>query len=223
MEYIIRSAKTIPHPTANWDSPIWQQANTLNITNFPWPDSGHRPQVEARLIYDTEALQIHFRVKDKYVRAIAERFQDGVCLDSCVEFFVSPIPNSLAYFNFEVNCGGTMLLHRCPSPEERSNGRKTENVSDDDGATIDIAHSLPHIVEPELKEPTTWTLEYRIPFSLFEIYFDTRAPQSGDTWRANFYKCGDKTSHPHWGSWAPVNTERPNFHTPEFFQPIIFD
>ena len=31
---------------------------------------------------------------------------------SCVEFFVSPIPDSQAYFNFEVNCGGTMLVRR---------------------------------------------------------------------------------------------------------------
>ena len=23
-------------------------------------------------------------------------------------------------------------------------------------------------------------------------------------WRANFYKCGDDTSHPHWAAWSPL-------------------
>ncbi len=223
MQYTIRKAADVPAPSADWSAPVWQTAETLRVTHFPWEDSGHRPDVQARVLYDDQALHVHFRVEDQYVRAVAERFQDSVCLDSCVEFFVSPLPDSEAYFNFEVNCGGTMLLHRCPSASERAVGRTTENVRDDEGATIQIAHSLPKIVEPEIAEKTTWTLEYRVPFALFSSYFDCPVPSQGDQWRANFYKCGDATSHPHWGSWAPVGTERPNFHQPTYFQPILFD
>ncbi|MEW6117215.1 MAG: carbohydrate-binding family 9-like protein, partial [Nitrospirota bacterium] len=40
-------------------------------------------------------------------------------------------------------------------------------------------------------------------------------------WRANFYKCGDATSHPHWASWAPV--EALNFHLPHCFGTICFE
>lgn len=223
MQYTIRKAADVPAPSADWSAPVWQTAETLRVTHFPWEDSGHRPDVQARVLYDDQALHVHFRVEDQYVRAVAERFQDSVCLDSCVEFFVSPLPDSEAYFNFEVNCGGTMLLHRCPSASERAVGRTTENVRDDEGATIQIAHSLPKIVEPEIAEKTTWTLEYRVPFALFSSYFDCPVPSQGDQWRANFYKCGDATPHPHWGSWAPVGTERPNFHQPTYFQPILFD
>ncbi len=212
----------MPTPSANWDAPAWQLAETLRVTHFPWEDSGHRPNVQARALYDSEALYIHFRVEDQYVRAVAEKFQDSVCLDSCVEFFVSPLADSEAYFNFEVNCGGTMLLHRCPSPAEKNAGRATEDVSDADGATILIAHSMPKIVNPEITEETIWTLEYRVPFALFTAYFGCPTPRRGDQWRANFYKCADATSHPHWGSWAPVETERPNFHQPTYFQPIAF-
>ena len=175
-----------------------------------------------RVLYDERALALIFRVEDRYVRAVAERFQDGVCTDSCVEFFVAPITGSQAYFNFEVNCGGTMLLHRCPSPEERDQGRKTENVSDEDGATIQMATTLPKFVEPEIAEPTTWAVEYHVPFALFAKYFCSQTPTPGCEWLGNFYKCGDQTSHPHWGSWAPVDTPRPNFHQPNFYQPLIF-
>ena len=33
----------------------------------------------------------------------------------------------------------------------------------------------------------------------------------------NFYKCGDATEMPHYLSWNPIQTERPDFHRPEFF------
>ena len=147
-----------------------------------------------------------------------------VCNDSCVEFFVAPDadPARDAYFNFELNCGGTMLLHACPSRADRAAGAETVYVSPEDGATIQIATTLPTTVEPELEAATSWTAEYHVPWPLFGKHFDVAPPTAGTTWRANFYKCGDRTSHPHWGSWAPVDTPRPNFHKPEFFQPVHF-
>ena len=218
MQYTVRRATApLGSPDADWHHPLWPGADTLAITHFPWEDSGHRPGVQARLLYDDAWLAVIFRVDDQYVRAVAQEFQDSVCTDSCVEFFVAPLPESRAYFNFEVNCGGTMLLYRCEARHD------TRPVADEDGATIATAHSLPKIVDPELAEPTTWTVEYHVPFRLFTSYFGALSPTSGARWRANFYKCGDRTSHPHWGSWAPVDTPRPDFHQPGFFQPILFD
>ena len=39
--------------------------------------------------------------------------------------------------------------------------------------------------------------------------------------RANFYKCGDKTAHPHFLSWNPVVSSKPDFHRPECFGELI--
>ncbi len=39
----------------------------------------------------------------------------------------------------------------------------------------------------------------------------------------NFYKCADRTSSPHFLSWAPISTPEPDFHRPEFFSKIILD
>ena len=39
---------------------------------------------------------------------------------------------------------------------------------------------------------------------------------------ANFYKCGDDTTKPHYLSWNPVKTENPDFHRPEFFGTLNF-
>ena len=222
MQYTIHRTANLDKPDANWERFEWQSAETLEITHFPWEDSGHRPGVTARLLYDENALAIIFRVEDRYVRAVAQNFQDSVCTDSCVEFFVSPLSNSQAYFNFEVNCGGTMLLYRCPSATEREAGRDRQSVSDAEGDTIRMATTLPKIVEPELIETTIWSVEYHVPFALFAKYFGCDTPTAGSEWKSNFYKCGDRTSHPHWGSWALVETPSPNFHQPDFFQPLVF-
>ena len=225
IEYMIQRAPTpLGHPQADCDSALWDAADELDISHFPWDDSGHRPRVRARVLWDDAWLAVRFDVIDRYVRAVAQDFNDSVCLDSCVEFFVAPNsdPAQDAYFNFEVNCGGTMLLYRCPSTAEREAGGAGTNVTDSDGATIQMAHSLPKIVEPELTEPTNWAVEYHVPWSLFESYFGVDPPKPGTTWRANFYKCADKTSHPHWGSWSAVATPTPNFHQPASFQPLYF-
>ena len=107
-----------------------------------------------------------------------------------------------------------MLLYRC--------GTTTVEVPEEDGATIAMAHTQPRIVDPEVVGPTTWAVEYHVPWSLFEKHFGPVTPGAGSVWRANFYKCGDRTSHPHWGSWAPVDSPRPNFHRPDSFRPIHF-
>ena len=96
------------------------------------------------------------------------------------------------------------------------------DVSEADGDTILVAHSMPKIVDPEITEATVWTVEYHVPFTLFASYFEVSKPTSGTRWKGNCYKCGDLTSHPHWGSWAPVDTPSKSFHQPTFFQPLLF-
>ena len=215
--YTIRRApEALGDPSAEAGRALWSAADELEVTHYVWEDSGHRPRTRARLLWDDGWLAVLFVVDDRYVRAAARRFNDSVCHDSCVEFFVAPAadPAADAYFNFEVNCGGTLLLYRC--------GTRFEEVPEADGAAIAMAHTQPKIVDPEIVGPTTWAVEYHVPWSLFEKHFGPVTPTAGTAWRANFYKCGDRTSHPHWGSWAPVDSPKPNFHLPGSFRPIHF-
>ena len=100
--HVRRAPSSLGAPTANWDNQMWQVAETIEITNWEWPvNEGpetreiHRPQVLARTLYDDEYLAVSFRVQDHYVRAQYTEFQDGVCRDSCCEFFVSPASDSV--------------------------------------------------------------------------------------------------------------------------------
>jgi hypothetical protein len=67
-----------------------------------------------------------------------------------------------------------------------------------------------------------WSLSYTLPFSLFETLYGSR-PNPGDTLRANFQKCGDKTQETHFGSWNPIRLSNPDFHRPEFFGYLILE
>ena len=102
-------------------------------------------------------------------------------------------------------------------------GQNTQIVSDAHCDRVEVATSLPKIVDPEITSPTTWTIEYRLPVSILESYAAVTAPRPGVVWRANFYKCGDQTSHPHYLTWAEVKNAQPKFHLPEFFGSIIFE
>jgi len=138
--------------------------------------------------------------------------------DSCVEFFFAPDPaKPLCYFNLEINAGGTPLIFYITKPMSGLTKLLPEEISQ-----IEIAHSMPRIVYPEIEEPVTWTIECRIPFSILEKYTAVTRPASGVLWKANFYKTGSRTSSPNYLTWSPVDFERPNFHLPQFFGDIQF-
>lgn len=219
--FTIHKTPAPPEFTGLWDGPVWSRSDTLSIDHFHPASSDHRPAVKAKVLYDASALYVHFKVNDRYVRCLQTRHQDPVCQDSCVEFFFKPRPDS-GYLNMEANAGGTFLCsyiedaHRTPAGFE-----KCIRIDPAWLERIPVYHSLPRLVEPELVSPVEWQLEYAIPLDLVEAYAGPLPPLAGQVWQANFFKCGDKTSHPHWGSWAPIGQVL-NFHQPDRFAPVVF-
>jgi len=204
---------------ANWDKPVWKDIETIVLKNYMGEKPAHFPTVHAKLAYDNENIYIIWKVDDQYIRAVAEEDQGPVFRDSCVEFFF--IPDNLAgteYFNLEMNCGGTMLFHH-----QDFNKDGSVNISKDDISQMKVAHSMPRLIKKEIKEETTWYLEYAIPFSILTNYYNLEFPESGTVWRANLYKCADDTSQPHWLTWSKVDYPEPRFHMPEFFGTLVFE
>ena len=62
-----------------------------------------------------------------------------------------------------------------------------------------------------------WRVTLLIPFHLIGV--DPEALP--EKLRANFYKCGDCTAHPHFLSWSPIDTPNPDFHRPDFFGELL--
>ena len=222
MNYVIRRAVTPPEFRGDWDGPAWGRADVLEITHFHANSSAHRPRTRVKLLYDDAGVYVLFRVADRYVRCVQRQHQSHVYRDSCVEFFVQPKPAS-GYFNIEFNCLGVMLLYHMADPPRGASGKLEGHTVLPPGelATIRVAHSLPDDLRGEITEPIEWWLEYFVPDALLERYVGPFEPPAQRRWRGNFYKCGDDTSHPHWGSWAPI--ERLDFHQPDHFAPLTFE
>jgi hypothetical protein len=202
----------------DWNKQRWQNINAVEITNYMGQIPGFQPVVKAKMMYDDKNLYVIFHVRDRYVRCVTNCINGPVWEDSCVEFFFSPDSNlPERYFNLETNCGGTPLMHYNIIPR-----KVFKELSIEDIEKIEIAHSLPQIVDPEIEEPVTWTIEYRIPTDILRKYSDITQPKQGIVWGGNFYNIADKTSNPHYITWSVVDNNIPDFHLPQFFGVLKF-
>jgi len=218
-EYSVSKAAFKPEINAIWNKPFWRKTEPVRLLNYMGEKPSHFPVTEVKLTYDNQNIYVIFRVKDRYVKAIAKDINGRVWEDSCVEFFFTPGPDvSRGYFNMEMNCKGIFLINW-----HKNGNQEKGHMEDSDNKHIIVSFSLKEDVMEEIEKPTTWTVEYCIPFFVLEKYMEVDRPAPGKVWKANFYKCADKTSHPHWLTWAPVGFPTPQFHLPEFFGTINFN
>lgn len=202
----------------NWDKKEWKKVSAVAIALPMGKVPDFIPKTYAKLAYDNDNLYLIFKVEDRYLKSTVTEYNGNVSGDSCVEFFFSPDEDEpLRYFNLEVNAGGTPLIFYVTKPWTEFVKLDPENIS-----KIEIAHSMPAVIDPEIVKDTTWTIECRIPFTVLEKYGKVTKPAKGVKWKANFYKTGSRTSNPHWFTWSKVDFPRPNFHLPEFFGTIVF-
>jgi hypothetical protein len=221
MTYIVRKIEGLQFGDDAWSSKAWKPAQTALVDHFHPRSSLHRPVTKAKIMHDDQNIYVAFQVEDQFVRCVNDRYQSFVYQDSCVEFFVEPRPDA-GYFNFEVNCGGAMLLYYIedPAPEPQSLFRKFCEVPAELGHQVRIRASLPNRVEPEITDPVMWTVQIGVPRAVFEAFLGPLGDWGGKLWRGNLFKCGDHTSHPHWASWAPIGEEL-RFHDPGRFAAIL--
>ncbi len=187
----------------------WNPIDTVN-----WPEYNYRPEVQFRMAYTNSDFLLQYRVKEQSVRAVAAGDNGEVWKDSCVEFFLTPADDGI-YYNFEFNCAGACLLAAGAS----RNGRETAPLGTI--APIRRQPSLGRHPFGERKGDTEWNLALVIPYTC--LFKHPGYSPAGKTIRANFYKCGDDLTVPHFLSWDPIKTEKPDFHRPEFFGTVKFE
>lgn len=219
--YTIQYTHETPELRGYWDGPVWRPVKTVEMDHFHSKSSDHRPRAKAKILYDRAGLYLIYRVEDRYVRSIHTKFNELVALYTCVEFFVKPREDK-GFFNFEFNCGGTLLCFYTYEWQEDGGPNKYHRLTDEQCRMVKVYHSMPDVVDPEIEEPRDWILEFFIPFSLLEQFIGPLDNAAGQTWQGNFYKCSHADdAHPHWAAWAPV--EILNFHQPRCFGLLKFE
>jgi len=184
--------------------------NDINTIN--WPEFSYAPEVKFAMAWDEGHFYLKFFVKEQHAAAITDFNNGPVWEDSCCEFFCA-FDNS-GYYNLETNCIGAQLF--CWQGED---GEK-EQGSDENISKMQRRSSLGNTAPVSLKGDIGWDLVMMIPVSVFFRHSGKKLSQ-GMQFRANFYKCGDKTHEPHFVSWNAIGVAKPDFHQPDFFGKVI--
>lgn len=182
---------------------------STRISCFHANSTSARPEVFFRLVHSDEGFHLRFDVKDCFVRSVCTETNGPVCRDSCVEFFFQP-EGALGYVNIEVNPCGTSHISLIRDPHRVEGVFADRCFPDASDVRIETSHS--GVIDPEIA--ADWFVTIDVPYAFMQRVWG--ADFNRCTFRANFYKCGDATSHPHWASWSPIG-EKLNFHAPEYF------
>lgn len=178
-----------------------------------WPGNyPYTPRAGFRMAHNGEELFISFTVQEECTMANITEDNGEVWTDSCVEFFITL--DDSGYYNFEFNCIGKALLG---FRKKRSSGAHAKPKV---MATIKRYSTLGTENFTEKHLDTPWELIVAIPATaLFrhklQSWNDIKA-------NINLYKCGDSLSKPHYLSWNPIDTKKPDFHVPACFKAVTF-
>lgn len=186
-------------------APDWERVETLPIDHLLWTEPVDIA-AWAKICYDAENLYVRLWAKEADIRAEHTTETGMPCEDSCLEFFFAPDPDDTRYFNFEFNPNGASWV----------------------GVAYGRHNAVRLLPDVSMFAPTTrrtadgWEVTYHIPLSFIRAFFPRASFFSGKSMRANCYKCGDLTPHPHYLAWNFVNSPTPEFHSRPNFGEMRF-
>ena len=194
---------------ADLDHPVWEQARAVHLTRY-WSgeEAPAERHAEARVIWSGRALCVRFvcyQAEPLVVNPAPQVEHKTIGLwdrDVC-EIFIAPEANAPErYFELEAAPTGEWLdlaIRKLPD------GRETDwNFSSGMTAAARIQEGLVLIA-------------MRVPWEAFG-----RAPQGGERWRANLFRCVGTGEERGYLAWQPTLTAQPNFHVPEAFGWLLF-
>ena len=191
------------------DHAEWEKASAIHITRY-W--SGEEApagrQAEARVVWSNAALCVRFDCRQAEPLVISDAPQReqktlGLWERDVCEIFIAPdAVEPERYFEFEAAPTGEWLdlaIHQMP--EERETDWQYRS-----GMGV-----AARILEGRIM------IALRVPWGAFP-----HAPQTGERWRANLFRCVGADPQRGYLAWQPTRTERPNFHVPQSFGWLYF-
>lgn len=212
-----------PTPTAQEVDSVFNALDLPRhrIDTRNWKEYTYHPDVKFRIAYSPTELYIQYLVSEEDLTAV---YGDDVVAapykDSCVEMFIIPGIDE-TYYNLEMNCigkgtfaGGAKRTDRVRyGTEVLSQIRRYATLGDKPFGT--------KTYQENNNQKYRWRLTIALPLKLFAL---SEVPSlKGRSIKANFFKCGDEMPQKQYLSWNPVGSERPNFHTPQYFGTLVFE
>ena len=198
--------------------PFWERSTEASgnlpfhaIDAQPWGQVMDCNASVAVFHYGT-GLCLHYSVRERFIKARKRRYNKDTFRDNCVEFFIA-FNEEADYYNFELNCLGSIKAAFGPSRDKRDFlpphhlGRMEENLE------ITISNvARDHFIQ--------WDI--RIDLDVNTFCFHRFESLAGVQAVVNFTKCGDELPNPHYLSWVDIQSATPDFHQPAFFGEALF-
>jgi hypothetical protein len=187
-------------------------SHPIDCLNWPvgFPD---KPDVKFKIAGIDAGLLIKFYVKEDYTRATLNIDNQEVYHDSCVELFIDPSGDG-TYYNFEFNAIGTLLLGF--GTDRHNRPRAPQEIT----KQVIRLSSIGILPFDNVRLDKTWDLTVLIPFTAF--WYHTSISLENKKVRANFQKCGEDLPVPHYLTWNPILTPKPDYHQPAYFGTIDY-
>jgi hypothetical protein len=198
----------------NCDSLPYDIATVLNtlpknaIANAPWTNYPDKPECAFAIAHGNNCIFLKFFITEDHLLVRFTQPNDWVFQDSCVEIFVA-FNDNVGYYNIEFNSIGTCYFGY-------SRGRDDIGAADIELVKKIKSSTLLYNEGDKIK----WELTVIVPTEVF--YLHPNLALAGQSYRANFYKCGDDLPVPHYLTWNNIESAEPNFHLPEFFGELNF-
>ncbi len=188
-------------------APDWSKVPVGKIDCFQWECDGFsRPESSFQMCFvKNDGIFVKMHSSENNLRTTCSGRDGNVWEDSCLEFFFSPEKDA-GYLNTEMNPCGAFLT-------QVGKGRENRRF------LKELTHVTPLV--KSYYDKSGWGVELFIPCNLFNDAFGISFSAAPGEYKGNFYKCGDKTEAPHYGSFSPMRKELTlGFHDPEYFATI---
>ena len=158
---------------------------------------------------EKEGIYSHLWCYESKPAARYSSHNDPVYLDNCLEFFFTmnaagKAPNG--YINIESNSNPTTLIAYGTNRFDRT-------------PIVDM-NIKPFSVKAE-KSADRWDLYEFVPLSVLKRVFKIDEVNADTLFAGNFYKCGGYSGPNYYGTWAPIDTPKPDYHRPDKFGKFI--
>jgi predicted TIM-barrel fold metal-dependent hydrolase len=193
-----------------WEKTAWTPLEKL-------PDGPLAYNARCKMLYSKTGIYVLLSGSDRKVTAtLAEDFAD-LWNEDVFEFFLWPDPSQTLYLEYEISPLGRELALLVPNLDHKQLGWRPWHY--EDGRKTRKGVSVSGGKARSNAEITGWTAEVFVPYDLFRPLRNV-PPQSGTTWRANFYRVDyDNQQSTAW-AWMPVPG---TFHDYEKFGTLEFE
>ena len=191
--------------------PDWDQLHQVPVASYLW-SQGYAPETNASVILWAQAgtgIIVRMECREADPMATYRKNNTPVWEDSCLACFLNFDPEATdAYIAIWANANGAMYSDYGSGPDARIQFSEMQCAP----PAVQI-HRL----------ADRWVCYFIIPMQTIHSLYGKLWFLPGDKLRGNFYKCGEKTPQPHWGSWTKLSGDTPQLHQPAYFGDLEID